>query len=224
MLYNRGMKKKLLYIVMSLNILITGLATFPLVRAEETMEVTTTSENADSETKEDSVSESKKEARQKRVEEYKKKLKETLSSSTKTRISEKCVAAQALVKVHHGKSEVAFATRTKAYATILTKLEAAAASLKEAGKDVSALEANITELKTKVEGFKSLITTYQESLDDLAELECKNDPTAFKAALETARTNQKAAQDSAKEIRKYLTEVVKPTLKTLKENEEKESE
>ncbi len=203
------MKKKFAYFAMSFSLFLS-LAVTPasaLAQDESTDDssaLTTTSTSDDSS------------GRPARVEAYKKALKETITAAAKLRIAERCVEAQKVVKVKKAKNVVAITARTKAYDTIVTRLTALSTAAAAKDADVTVLNANITELKAKIFTLKTASTTFQQSVTDLSAIDCKTDPIAFKASLETARTNQMAVSNAATAIRTYLKDTVKPTLKALK--------
>ncbi len=179
-----------------------------------------TSTSTDSSSTTSTTDETEKKARSTRVEEYKKAYKERLSTTVQKRIGERCVAAQGVIKTHTARLNTRAKLRNANYGGIISALENAATRLGESGLDVTALQANITELKSRVESFKTSLTDYQQALSDLEALDCKTDPTAFKAALETARTKQAATLQVAAGIKTYLQDTVKPTLKALKEQKQ----
>jgi hypothetical protein len=251
MLYNKGMKKKLAYLAMSVSLVLSFAATPIAAHAEsfwgvghamaedklpstsgsgdkgKTTPTTTTPSTTpttkpsdDSSTSKDSTepagTSDDSAGRASRLEKEKKDLKETLTDATKTRISERCVAAQGLVKKKTTNNESTTTERTKAYDQIITELQAIVAAAQVKTIDVTELQGEITTLQAKITTFKTANSTYQQALTDLSLLDCKTDPVAFKAALETARTDQLAVFNSAKDIRTYLTGTVKPTLETLK--------
>ncbi len=228
------MKKKLIYFVMSLSVALSAAAVPLAVHAytydttSQTKEsvkpntsdssvatTTTTMSSSDgstetTETADDSA------GRPARVEAYKKGLKEALSVAAKARTTERCAAAQALVKgrvTNNGKSTAA---RIKVYESIVSKLQEVVSSASEKGVSVTDLQANITVLQAKIVAFKATNITYQQTLMDVSMVDCKTDPTAFKAALEAARTGQQAVHTSAKDIRSYVNDTIKVTLKALK--------
>lgn len=214
MLYNKFMKKKFSYFVLSASFMFSVVGAPIVVRAEQLGRIEPSrSELAVAET---STTEST--TRTTRVEEYKKTLKEALTTAVKTRIIERCVAAQAIVKTKITNNSAITTARAAAYNQIVKDLQAIVTKAASATNpvDTTTLQANITVLQTKITTFTTANTTYQQALTDLSVLDCKTDPTAFKAALEVARTDQLAVLTSAKDIRTYLTGTVKDTLKELK--------
>lgn len=177
-------------------------------------------ETAEAEIKTTTVAETKKndnpEARAARVETYKKNLKETLTAAVKTKITEKCVGAQGVVKEKHTSNQALAAGRIKTYNAFVTNLEKLSERSEEKGGDVTAINNDITVLNTKIAAYNTANETYQNSLNDLSALDCKTDPVAFKAALEAARQNHTAVGVIAKDIRTFLTTTVKTDLQALK--------
>jgi len=205
------MKKKIAYLALSLGLFASVLSApvlgYALADSNSGTDntATTNAANTDEKAKRDA-----------RVESYKKTLKETLTAAVKTRITERCVASQALVKVRSTNNSNAGAARTTSYNAIATKLESLSTAAAAKGAPVTTLNANITELKVKIVAFTTADTTYKDALADLSALDCKTDPTAFKAALETARSDQASVFAASKAIRAYLVDTVKPTLSAIK--------
>lgn len=184
-----------------------------MVRAEtesESSHASTTEVTKETETNE------QKKTRASRVEEYKKNVKDKLSQTSKAKIVDKCEKAQSVAKTRHSKDENNLKGRSTAYSKIVEALERTSVRLKNDGIDVSKLESNTTELNAKIQNFNALEATSRQTLQDLSLIDCKSDPEAFKAALESARTARQNTQVAAKEVRTYLKDVVKQTLKTLK--------
>jgi hypothetical protein len=151
-----------------------------------------------------------------RVEAYKKALKDTLTTAAKTRITERCVAAQALIKTKITNNTKVADARQAAYDVIVIDLQTVMTEATAKKVNITLLQANVTALQAKVTAFNTANTTYAQALTDVSALDCKTDPTAFKAALEAVRTDQAAVLTAAKDIRTYLTDTVKVTLKTIK--------
>lgn len=220
MLYNSDMKKKITYFVMSLS-LAFSVGAVPLAAHAESIgrvgasranaEVATTTADVPTTTATDDSA-----GRVTRLEAYKKSLKEALTAAAKARIIERCVAAQVIVKTKVANNDVVATARTNAYDEIVKKLQSVVTAGKAKNVDVSELETEITTLEAKIAAFQTANTAFHQALSDLQALGCKTDPTAFKATLETARTDQLAVFTSAKDIRAYLNDTVKATLQALK--------
>lgn len=207
--------KKITSLLVALLMMTSTLAMPVLAHAEATMDGTTTSTTTSDETKPET--ETEKEARKTRLEAYKKALVQKLTESAKTRIAARCVAAQALIKAHTTRSSAAIKARGEIYSKIVTRLKDVQTNVGSEGVDNLTLEANIAVLEEKIAAFNTAADAHEQSLTDLAALDCKTDPEAFKAALESARTTQLEALNAAKEVRTYLNDTVKVTLKALKE-------
>lgn len=209
------MKKKLLYIsfvcslVFSFSPAVLAVSGDGGMSGRRSDEVATTSTTQETET-EDSA------GRSTRVDTYKKELKETLTNAVKLRIAERCVASQGIVKVKSTNNSAITKTRNDAYEKVVANLKAVAAAAQKKNINVNTLNANVQALETKVLAFQAANTTFQQALGDLAAVDCKTDPTAFKAALETVRKDQLAVFNAAKDIRTYLKDTVKPTLQAIK--------
>ena len=211
MLYNSSMKKKLLYFVTSLCLIFS--ITVPVSAHSESLG-TIGQNRATEEINASAVDDSA--GRPARLETYKKGLKETLTETVKTRIAGRCVAAQAILKAKIDNNLKTTSARTIAYEKIVNDLQKVVTAATAKDVDTTDLEANITVLQTKIAAFKTANTTFQQALTDVGALDCKTDPTAFKAALNTARVNQAAVLTSAKDIRTYVKDTVKVTLQALK--------
>lgn len=219
------MKKTFVYISLSLSLLLSAVvvpvsalssadSSNKIAHADSTDKSEDNADDSANDATEDATDDSK--SRTVRLDKYKKDLKETLTAASKLRIAERCIAAQSVVKLKKTNNIVSTNARTKSYDAIVVKLTSLSTAAAAKGADVTALNANITELKAKIVTFKSANTTFQQAVADLSVLDCKTDPVAFKAALETARTDQIAVFTAAKAIRSYLTDTVKPTLKVIK--------
>ncbi len=218
MLYNMLMRKT---ISLFISLLTAGnLILMPVVVRAQTE--TTTETSTEVTTKENETAEQKT-TRTARIEEYKKNLKAKLTEASKALVATRCEKAQGVAKTRNEKDLTNLRGRTTAYSKIVAGLERTSERLSEKSLDVSTLDSNIATLKTKIENFNTLETTSRQALQDLTLLDCKSDPEAFKAALEAARTARQNAQAAAKEVRSYLKDVVKETLKSLKAELEQQS-
>src|SRR4030095_195914 len=87
--------------------------------------------------------------------------------------------------------------------------------LEAKGVDTATYDAQVDELKTKIETFHTDLANYKQATDDLAEMDCASDPDAFKAALESARQLSKQVVEEGKAIKDFLNNTIKPTLQTI---------
>lgn len=179
----------------------------PVVLAQETTNTTTTTTTT-------SADDTKKLAD--RVLERKTALKTKLTNAQKTRLVAKCSASQGVIGNVKGKLQSTENARIKAYTTIQTNLTELSAKLKDKGVATTELDAALATLKTKIDTFNTDLATYKQAVSDLTAIDCKADPDGFKASLETARTALATVNKDGSDIRTFLTDTVKPLLKTVR--------
>ncbi len=150
-------------------------------------------------------------------------LKIKLTAAEQANLKAKCAAAQTKVKTLDGVVDKGLVNRGKAYEELLSHVDKIITKLEDGDVDVTELKKQQTELTAKVELFKADLAKYKVALADLKEVGCVADPAAFKAALETARTARETVATDAKAIRTYVTDTIKPTLKTLRASVEKKT-
>ena len=151
-----------------------------------------------------------------RVEKEKTDLKIKLSTADQERIKTKCKTSQGVVKTEGENVGSRAPGRTKAYEETLTKLNALVVKLKAKNVDVTELQAEITALQAKITTFQTDLTAYRVTLTDLKSVDCTTDPTAFKAALETARTALNKVILDATAIKTYAKDTIKPRLQKIR--------
>lgn len=220
------------------------LAVTPMVAAEtanssspttNSTTTTTTTKTTDTTTKTDDVSEtfedsfkklsdteSKKQTQADRLKARVTDLKTKLSAADQAKLKLKCVAAQVKVKELETNVNNGVTARGKAYDELLSHLDKAITKLKAAKVDTTELEKERTELKVKIDTFKTDLVKYKIALGDTKDLGCVADPSAFKASLEAARTSRTAVATDAAAIRTYVNDTIKPTLKTIKATVDKD--
>ena len=183
--------------------------------APTTSTTTTTPKTSDS-TAKPATTVTEDQLRASRLTDYKKTFKETLTGENKTRIENRCVASQNVVKGKTTSNTEVTANRTKAYNEITSKLHTLSGALAAKSIDTALLDSDVLTLQTKITAFTVANATYQQALSDVAALDCKTDPVAFKAALVAARSDQETVFKLAQDVRTYLTGTIKPLLQTLK--------
>jgi hypothetical protein len=151
-----------------------------------------------------------------RLDARKAELKTKLTTTEQTRIKNKCVASQGNVSSLRGRIKGIETSRTNVYDTLVDRLTKLSTQVKDKGVDTTKLESEITELKAKVQTFQTDLAAYKQALTDLAAMDCKSDPTAFKASLESARTLQKKVQADGVAIKSYINDTIKVTLKDVR--------
>ncbi len=151
-----------------------------------------------------------------RKEAYKAALKEELSTAVQQRIKLRCLAVQTNIKALNVRVETVQTKRGAAYEKILTKLNDLTTKLEAQAYDTTSLKANIATLSAKVDEYKAAMTEYSQAVDDLTVIDCAQDPTSFKAALETARTQHEELVGIVRDIREMVANTIKPQLQTIR--------
>ncbi len=151
-----------------------------------------------------------------RKEAYKAKLKEELSSAVQQRIKLRCLAVQTNIKALNVRVETVQTKRGAAYEKILTKLEDLTVKLDAKAYDTTSLKENISTLSAKVDAYKAAMDDYSQAVEDLTVIDCAQDPTSFKAALEEARTQHEALVGSVRDIREFVLNTIKPQLQVIR--------
>lgn len=151
-----------------------------------------------------------------RLEARKTALKTRIDAAKQIRIKSRCKAAQGGISNIRGRIKGLETSRSHVYENLLSRLEKLNERLKANNVDTAALEMQLTELRTLIDTFNTDLAAYKLAVSDLADMDCAADPTAFQASLEEARTARAKAAESAKAVKTYLSETIKPTLKELK--------
>ncbi len=149
----------------------------------------------------------------KRLEENKLALKTKLDAAALKRITTKCKAAQGVVKGAETSANAISTNRGKAYAKIADSVQKLIDKLKADGKDTTELETALAAAKVKADALSTKMKTYEQTLADLRELDCVADPTAFQAALDTARTQRDGIKVAATDLRTYVSTTLKEAIR-----------
>lgn len=153
-----------------------------------------------------------------RSDERKARLKTKLDAATQKNISGKCVSAQAKLKMVSAKLRQTNENYLPKYEAFIQKSEKLELSLSNSGVKSTDLLNQIGQAKLKYEAVKTAATALQASVDDASELDCKADPTSFKAAVDDARLQSKALTDAKQDLTKYARTTLKSTLQAIKAN------
>lgn len=164
-----------------------------------------------------------------RLEARKAALQLRLSFAEQQRLKLRCKGAQGLISPLAGRIQGIETSRTQVHEHLLDRLEKLSERLADRGVDVTTLNTQIDELETKIETFKTDLEEYKQAVADLKDMDCVADPDAFKASLETARNLRAKLKQDVVDIRTYLNDTIKPTLKAIREqlaadNQENEGE
>ncbi|MCA9334230.1 hypothetical protein KC963_04230 [Candidatus Saccharibacteria bacterium] len=151
-------------------------------------------------------------AQAQRVADYKAGLGREVPLSEQNRIKLRCAVAQGNAKTLASRLSEVRTKRAEAYDSIMKSLNELAVKLENQAFETSALQENIDTLQTKMDTFKVNMGNYYIVVNDLATVDCANDPAAFVATLDAARKANAAVQPQLADIRGYITNTVKPTL------------
>ncbi len=159
----------------------------------------------------------KREELEARLEERKAALNTRLTFAKQARIKNLCKAAQGGISSIRGRIKGLETSRAQVYENLLSRLTRLSEKLKTHDVDTSELDTQITELTALTEAFNTNLESYQQAVSDLADMDCAADPAAFQASLEAARIERAETAESAKAIRAFLSDTIKPTLKELRQ-------
>lgn len=155
-------------------------------------------------------------ARQERIEKHKAALATKLTADQQAHYKARCKAAQSVVGTIHDRLGNSLSAKTQAFerlpehvSNILTKLE-------DKDLDLEELKSNQAQLMVKINTFKTDLADYRQTLSDMKEMACETDPDGFKAALEAARTTRAKLAASVADIKSYVNDTIKVTLKSLR--------
>lgn len=151
-----------------------------------------------------------------RVAERKEALKTRLTAAKQARIKNRCKASQGKLGSLQGRITGLETSRAQVYQNLTNRLTRLSEQLATHNVDVTELNTQITELTTLTEAFTTDLTAYKTAVADLAAMDCESDPEGFQASLESAREARAKAAESAKAVRTYLAETIKPTIKELR--------
>jgi DNA repair exonuclease SbcCD ATPase subunit len=152
----------------------------------------------------------------KRIEERKTRLKTKLDSAQTKRLTERCTAAQDKIQQIIDKSVKKNDDAQKTYEAYINRLQELDQKLADNGTKSTELLQEIATLKEKYAALASASSTFQNALSDGKTLDCKKDPTAFKAAVDDARSQAEIIKKTRQDLWQYVHQKVIPTLETLK--------
>lgn len=205
--------KRILAMGVSMVLALPLLSSAVVFAVESTSTTTTTTQTT---TQTPSVDDLK--AIQTRVEKRKAELKIKLSAAEKLNLQSKCKASQGLVSSVRGRVKGIETSRTEVYNNIVTHLTDLSTKLKNKDVDTQTLDVDIAALQAKITTFTTDLATYKQAVNDLADMDCKTDPDGFKASLQAARTSLDTVNKDAQAVRSYVTDTIKPLLKTIRQS------
>ena len=210
-------------------VLLVGLFTFgfvpqilaqeePSVIEEETVQTQNTNLNEEIETTRETVNGNDVERRLERLENYKARVEARLDFAEERRIQARCKGAQTVsLRLAENITRVK-QNREKAYQSVVEKLNSLVDKLEAAGVNSSSLDSAVQSLDGEIAVFISTLGDYETILSDLTELDCEEDPTAFKAALEVAKQQRVLLVSSSQSLRQYFNDTIKPELVEIRQS------
>jgi hypothetical protein len=151
-----------------------------------------------------------------RIAKHKLEFKTKLTNVEKLRVQSKCKASQGLVSSLTGRIKGIETSRGQVYKNIITHLTSLSEKLKNKGVDTTTLNDDIAVLQDKMDTFSTDLAAYKLAVSDLNIMDCKADPDGFKASLEAARAARQKVNEDGKAVRGYITDTIKPLLKTIR--------
>lgn len=155
---------------------------------------------------------------QQRVEQYKAKLQTQPSQSDLNKLKLRCSVAQERLKAVGTRAGTVQEKRVAAYGSINKTLDELTAALKAKNINTTSLETQSRDLKAKTDAFATDLSAYKQSVEDAAGSDCASDPLALRAALEDARNYHTKLVQEVADIRTYVNNVVKVTLKQTRDD------
>jgi len=98
----------------------------------------------------------------------------------------------------------------------VAKLEKLSTRIKSSGVDTTKYDEQVNLLKQKVSEYITELSASQQTFSDLKAMLCTSDPEGFATTLLEARKLRLSFIEKGKEIRSYLKETIKPTLKEIR--------
>ncbi len=123
-----------------------------------------------------------------------------------------CSQSQSKIRVIQSDTRSIQSERAKVYSLIEAKVYVTIGKLKLANVDTFKLESAQTKYAMEIDTFNSLMTGYQQALDDILVINCAADVVAFNALVQTARSYDKALGEQAKLINGTVIDDIKGTL------------
>jgi len=160
------------------------------------------------------------ESLQQRVQNYKKQLEREIKKGEQDEIILSCAVAKENLAILSTRLESVQKKRSRAYADMLSRLQKVYERLEEQAFETSKLKTNLDELNAKIASYNAEMKSLIRTVDDMEQIDCKNDPVAFVAALEYARNSHRDIITLVDDIREYITNTIKPTMAQIREQVE----
>lgn len=135
-------------------------------------------------------------------------------------ISSRCIPAQSKIRTLQQQVTEAGNRRNSLYAQVDARLWVAIGKIKLGDKDTADLELARTELYAKTSKYAQLNQVYIQTLGEVALVDCKADPSAFKTVLDLARTQNTELRALNTETRDYINNDIKSAISAFTETNE----
>lgn len=152
-----------------------------------------------------------------RKKQYLSEYKQEIGTGEQERIKLRCLAVQANITSLSTRVADVQSKRKAAYETIITDVNTLIDGLKNQAFETSTLEQNTKELDDKISAYEKNMASYKQTLEDLATIDCSQDPATFKAALQSARRVHTDLIGQVADIRSYILNSLKPTMQQVRE-------
>jgi hypothetical protein len=136
-----------------------------------------------------------------RVAQSKATLKLQLSAAQSQKISQKCVAAQTLIKKVAAKDKTSADKRQQIYTDLSTQLTADIRTLQSQNVDVTTLKIAQAQFNVAINRYINDTATYETTVDDAIAVNCASDPLGFQSLLTSARQFRTALASDAAQIK-----------------------
>lgn len=157
------------------------------------------------------------EQRAERLEAYKARVEARLEFAEERRIRAACKGAQTVsLRLTENVARIK-QTRENTYRSVTDRLSTLIEKLEVAGVNGTPLQNAVETMSAEAEIFIATIGDYETVLTDLSELNCEEDPAAFKAALEVAKQQRVLLVSSSQSLRQYFNDSIKPILIDLRQ-------
>lgn len=150
-----------------------------------------------------------------RVKERKAKTQKRFSFVEQKLIKQKCQNAQKET-IDSPKVNNFVQRRTQSHEQLVAKLEKLSSNMKASGVDTTRYDEQVSVLKQKVNEYVAELFASRQAFFDLKSMSCTTDPEGFAATLLEARKLRLSFIEKGKEIRLYLKDTIKPTLKEMR--------
>ncbi len=200
-------------VLASLLVLNTSVA---VASAETSNQESTTNNSATTQTKQEAEKALSPEELKARIQEKKARLKTKLSNAELQRLALKCEPSQVKINTFlqgRYKNDTPYQAKYEAF---IKRLEKLSVTLKQNNVDTTELDAQIVVLKQKYNAVQVAVANFRTSIADTKAINCKTDPTGFKASLEDARSKAAAVKQANQELEAYAKTTIKATLEKIR--------